>query len=132
MKIKIYSLAVDAPQSGTGGGAYATEKAAYKALIENLDVANAETANLLEAENFIELDDYLQAVIDGDRATWSIDECDIEVPIVDELVGALENAVVIVAHTANEQRRTEVDVAQAKAALPLVYAALAKAKAVTP
>ena len=44
-----------------------------------------------------------------------------------DLLAALENAVVLVHHLANGLRTTEVDVAQAKAALPLIYAAIAKA-----
>jgi len=44
-----------------------------------------------------------------------------------DLLEALENAVVLVHRMAHEQRRTFLDVEQAKAALPLIRAAIARA-----
>lgn len=44
-----------------------------------------------------------------------------------EMLAALENAVVLVHHMAHGQRTTLLDVEQAKAALPLIRAAIAKA-----
>ena len=80
MKIKIYSLAVDGPKCGTHGAAFATEREAYAALLEQLNLSDADAANaLLQENNFDALENLLQESLDG-LTTWTIDENEIEFP----------------------------------------------------
>jgi hypothetical protein len=92
MKIKVYSIAVDG-KCGTVGGAYATEREAWGAVLDaaiNNDETRAEAQAMLDA-GVTDFDDFLDDHTDG-LTTWQVDEAEIEVPIVDELVGALGNA----------------------------------------
>jgi hypothetical protein len=93
--IIVYSLAVDGPKCGTTGGAYATERDAFLALIEQAGLDEDEKmlatayfdAGPNAEEGWIE---YVQSCTD--LLTWQIEESKIEVPIIRELVEALESA----------------------------------------
>jgi hypothetical protein len=94
MKIKVYSLAVDVNNAGTSGGAFATRKDAFVELIQQLTGTNDTDADLaayawLDAGMLPELEDYLSQRY-GQNATWSHDEHEIDVPVIDELLAVLQ------------------------------------------
>lgn len=90
MKIKVYSIAVDG-KCGTVGGAYATEREAWQAVLDAA-ISNKETRGKAQAmldDGKLDFHDFLHDHTDG-LTTWQVDEAEIEVRIVDELVTALE------------------------------------------
>ena len=81
MKIKIHSLAVDGPQCGTFGGAFATEAGAYRELLHQLGEGEASDAHaLLAAGKIGELCGWITDTYAGSLTTWTIDENEIEFP----------------------------------------------------
>ena len=91
-KIKAYALSVDGPKCGTFAAAYGTEREMYLALFEQIGLNADETAKATEMldTHDTELEDYLGEVTDGGLTTWATEECEIEVPIIGELLSALE------------------------------------------
>lgn len=91
MTIKIFSIVVYRAKTSNFLGVFPTKSDTYVALLDNLGLNGESEADLILGTGDLEqLEEFLQKTQGG--IAWTIDSHEIEVPIVGELIAALENA----------------------------------------